>query len=89
MAKLAVLIKVLPVGLEVNLDDLVERIKKILPSKYEVKDYKKEPIAFGLHALILSIIMPEDVKGGTEELEKTISSIEGVSEVSVEYVSRV
>jgi len=89
MAKLAVIVKVLPEDVNVNLDELVSKIKKKLPEKYELKDYRKEPIAFGLQALLISVIMPENVEGGTEELEKIIAGVSGVGEVSVEYVSRI
>ena len=89
MAKLAVIVKVLPEDVNVNLDELVSKIKKKLSEKYELKDYRKEPIAFGLQALLISVIMPENVEGGTEELEKIIAGVSGVGEVSVEYVSRI
>ena len=89
MAKLAVIVKVLPEDINVNLDELVSKIKEKLPEKYELKDYRKEPIAFGLQALLISVIMPENVEGGTEELEKIIAGVSGVGEVSVEYVSRI
>ncbi len=89
MAKIAVIMKIFPKDIEVNLDELVNKIKASLPEIYELKDYRKEPIAFGLQALIVSIVMPENVEGGTEELEKTISNIPEVGEVSVEYVSRI
>lgn len=89
MGKLVVLIKVFPKGIDVDLDKLAESIRKKLPSNYEVKRYEKIPIAFGLSALVLSITMPENIRGGTEDLENIIKSVEGVSEVNVEYVSRI
>lgn len=89
MGKLVVLIKVFPKGIDVDLDKLAESIRKKLPSHYEVKRYEKIPIAFGLSALVLSITMPENIRGGTEDLENIIKNVEGVSEVNVEYVSRI
>ncbi len=89
MGKLVVIIKVFPKDININLDNLVETIRKNLPSYYEIKKYEKVPIAFGLSALVLSITMPEDVKGGTEELESLIKNLDEVSEVNVEYVSRI
>jgi len=89
MGKLVVIIKVFPKDININLDNLVETIKKNLPPYYEIKKYEKVPIAFGLSALVLSITMPEHVKGGTEELENLIRNLDEVSEVNVEYVSRI
>ena len=89
MGKLVVIIKVFPKDININLDNLVETIRKNLPPYYEIKKYEKVPIAFGLSALVLSITMPEYVKGGTEELENLIRSLDEVSEVNVEYVSRI
>lgn len=46
-----------------------------------------EPIAFGLKALNMIFVMDES-KGGTEELEKKISQIDGVESVEVTDVRR-
>lgn len=89
MGKLVVLIKVFPKDIDVDLDKLAESIRKKLPPHYEVARYEKIPIAFGLSALVLSITMPENIRGGTEELEGIIKNVEGVSEINVEYVSRI
>ena len=45
------------------------------------------PIAFGLKALDILFVMDE-AKGSTEELEKTVSQIEGVESVEVPDVRR-
>lgn len=89
MAKLLVIMKVLPTDIEINLDDLYEKIKKSLPEIYEVKGFDLIPIAFGLTALRLYVFMPENIEGGTEPLENAIMSVEGVSQVEVEIVHRV
>jgi len=46
-------------------------------------------VAFGIKVLRVLITMPENVEGGTEPLEQLVSSIPGVSQVEVEYVTRV
>lgn len=46
-----------------------------------------EPVAFGLNALIIMFTMPEE-RGGTEELEKSLALIHGVSSVQVTDVRR-
>jgi len=88
MARVVVLLKVYPSSTELDLNELKDRIGRSLPHGYELKDYSIEPIAFGLKALRLLIEMPEETEGGTEALEETIRSIDGVEEVEVETVHR-
>ena len=89
MARVLVVVKVLPTEIDIDLEDLKEKIKEKLPKEYEIKGYDIEPIAFGLKALRLYIFMPEEVEGGTEPLEKMIQEVEGVSQVEVETVHRI
>jgi len=89
MARVLVILKVLPEDVEIKPEELEERIKKALPEGYEVKGYDIEPIAFGLNALRLYVFMPEHTEGGTEKLEETIASVPGVSQVEVEVVHRI
>ncbi len=89
MARVLVIVKVLPTDIEINLEDLKKKIEEKLPEGYEVKGYDIEPIAFGLKALRLYIFMPENVEGGTEPLENMIQEVEGVSQVEVETVHRI
>ncbi|OYT62725.1 MAG: elongation factor 1-beta [Thermofilum sp. ex4484_15] len=88
VAKVAVLIRVFPESTETSLEELTDRIRNVLPSEYEIASRGEEPIAFGLKALLLKILMPEDKEGGTSELEEVISKVEGVSQVEVIMVSR-
>ncbi len=88
MAKVAVLLKVMPNSLDIKLNDLKNEITKYLPEGYQIIDSKEEPVAFGLKALILLVSMPENTEGGTEELESIIRNVEGVEDVEVETVSR-
>ena len=46
-----------------------------------------QPIAFGLKALILTVIV-EDKEGGTEAVEASISEIDEVESVQVVAVTR-
>ena len=89
MAKVLVVAKVYPEDININLDGLVEKIKEKLPEGYEITKYAKEPIAFGLNALRLFILIPEESEGGTSKLEELLQSIEGVQEIEIEAVHRV
>ncbi|WP_442786680.1 elongation factor 1-beta [Infirmifilum sp. NZ] len=89
MAKVAILVRILPEDAEIKPEDLYQRISQKLPEKYQIAQYQSEPIAFGLEALRMVILMPEDVEGGTEEIESILSGVPGVSQVDVLSVSRI
>ncbi|MEM0083757.1 MAG: elongation factor 1-beta [Candidatus Nezhaarchaeales archaeon] len=91
MAKVVVFLRVLPVDIEVDMESLKDRIRTAvvkLGEGFALQSYSIEPIAFGLKALRLAIVMPEETEGGTYILEENIRNIEGVGEVEVEFVSR-
>ena len=88
MARVIVVLRVLPSSIDVNLDELRSAIEKQLPEGYAIKGHGVEPIAFGLKALKLLVEMPEETEGGTESLEELIKSIDLVDEVEVETVHR-
>lgn len=83
MGEVIVSFKIMPESIETNLEKLEEKIKKeISPQKIE-----KEPIAFGLFALKVTKLIPEE-SGELEKVENRIKSLEGVGEVEVVEISR-
>ncbi len=76
-------LKVMPEDVDVNLEEIYEKIKQVAPEKVEIKDYKIEPIAFGLKALLILAVMPDEGGIGDQLIER-IQSIEGVESVEVE-----
>ncbi|GGT97034.1 elongation factor 1-beta [Sulfodiicoccus acidiphilus] len=88
MTDIMAVVKVFPEGDEVNLDKLTEEIRDKLPQGYRLVRTDKEPIAYGLNALVLFITLPEQTEGGTNPLEDTIGTIQGVSHVEVVNVTR-
>lgn len=89
MAKVLVVASVYPSSTDISLDDLVAKIKEKLPENYEITRYDKVPIAFGLNALKLYILIPEESEGGTFKLEEMLQNVEGVEEIEIEAVHRV
>jgi elongation factor 1-beta len=87
MARVVVTLKVMPEGVDVDLDGLLERIKTVIPEGTDVRATEIVPVAFGLKALRMNVARDESM-GGTDDIEEAIGSLEGVSQVEVEMVSR-
>lgn len=80
-------LKIMPVSPAVKLDELEVRLKEVI-NKFESKVHKveKQPIAFGLNALIFIIIWPDNK--GSDELEKALLRVEDVGSVQVTDIRR-
>jgi elongation factor 1-beta len=87
MARVVMTIKIMPDGIETDLDDLLNRIKSAIPQGTDVGAVETQPVAFGLKAIRMNLAR-EEAMGGTDDIEEAISAIEGVSQVEVERVSR-
>ncbi|MEM1722724.1 MAG: elongation factor 1-beta [Candidatus Jordarchaeales archaeon] len=88
MGKVVITVKVFPTSTDIPLDQLLDKIKASLPSEAKLHSSEKVPIAFGLNALRLNILVPEEEKAASQ-VESAIASTEGVSEIEVEMVRRI
>jgi elongation factor 1-beta len=88
MGKVAAKMKVMPQNPEIDLDDLQDRLGASLPEGAKINGFERDEVAFGLVALLPTVIVPDDA-GGTEAVEESFSGVDGVESVSVENVGRI
>jgi len=81
MGNVVVKLKIMPSSVDVD----IEKLKKEIEKRVKVQDSKIEPIAFGLKALKIIVIIPDSE--GTEKLENKLKVIKGVEDVDVESVT--
>ena len=83
MGEVMVTFKLMPTGVDVDLDAMEAQAKDSI----KADRISREPIAFGLVALKVIKIIPEQ-DGLMNELETRLKAIEGVSEVEVLEVTK-
>jgi elongation factor 1-beta len=88
MGKVAAKLKVMPQSPDIDLDELQERLEEALPEGATIKGFERDDVAFGLIALLPTVIVPDDA-GGTEAVEEAFQSVEGVESIAVENVGRI
>ena len=77
MGEVALQYRILPEGLEVDLDVLLASIKNALPAGASLRASEQKPVAYGLKALHVLIVM-DDKKGGSEVVEEALGKVPGV-----------
>ena len=87
MTRLVARIKILPTDSETDMESLANVLKSNVPEGMELKAHAKEPIAFGLNALVGNFLL-DDAEGEMEKLEESIRKIEGAGEIQVINISR-
>jgi elongation factor 1-beta len=87
MTRLVARIRILPAEADSDLEDVVQRLKTVIPGGIQMMAHAKEPIAFGLEAIVGDFLM-EDQAGQMDKLEELIKNTEGVGEIDVINISR-
>lgn len=83
MAQVIVTFKIMPADGDTNIDQLEKNVKE----KLKPERISREPIAFGLVAVIATKLIDE-VEGEMDRVENLIKSIDGVGEVEITEVNR-
>jgi elongation factor 1-beta len=87
MGSYLVRVKVMPSGPEVPSDQLLESVKGVLGKEMSLKGSKVDPIAFGLYALIVDIVAPEE-EGMVDKVEQAVAKAPLVTQSDLMGVSR-
>jgi elongation factor 1-beta len=83
MAEVILGLKVMPKSSDVDLDKLESQLKtEVNPERMQ-----REPIAFGLIAILITVVV-EDAEGVMDKVEERIRSIPDVGEVEVTGMTR-
>ena len=86
MGDVLVTYKIMHSGVDVDLEKMKKEIEEKLNGIAKINDFSEEPIAFGLKALIVRVIV-KDEGGITEKIEGILQNIENVQGVVVGEVT--
>ena len=83
MATAGIQFKIMPTGVDVDLEELKEKIKTKVESFNSgvFNSAEEQPIAFGLKALLVTMALSEDEE--SDLVENALKEIEGVSSVEL------
>jgi len=87
VGKIVIAYKIFPSESSVDLNLLKEKITKELSEIASIQRFAEEPIAFGLSALVVNMVLPE-TEGILDETEKKLTDMEEVSQIQTLGVNR-
>nr|QNO44231.1 elongation factor 1-beta [Methanosarcinales archaeon ANME-2c ERB4]QNO46527.1 elongation factor 1-beta [Methanosarcinales archaeon ANME-2c ERB4] len=87
MGEVVAVIKIMPNGVDVDLEKLKENLAAAVPAGIDLNGIAEEPIAFGLVALMATVVVG-DVEGGTDSVENAFAEVPDVESVQVAEIGR-
>ncbi len=88
MGDVAVLLKILPTDVELNIESLKDAVVSKVKPLCQVNKVEINEVGFGLKAIKIQVIVPDE-EGKIDQIEETITSVEGVGQVDTEEVTLV
>ena len=87
MAAVIASLRIMPDSADRDLNKLKDALRAAMPASGKLESLELKPIAFGLKAIMATIVVSDEA-GGTEPVEEAFSKVEGVEGVTVESVGR-
>jgi len=88
MGKVLLTFEIMPDGIEVDLGDMRKKVESKIKSFCKIEQVEIKPIAFGLQALMMNIVV-EDEEGMMDRVEQDICSVPGVQNARVYALNRI
>jgi len=82
MGQVAVLFRLMPQGVETDMEAMAKAIRTALPSGVTVRGMQVKDIAFGLKSLLVSVVMA-DTGGILDSTEQSLAKVPHVESVEV------
>ena len=82
MGQVAVLFRLMPQGVDTNLEEMARGVRSSLPASVTVRGMQVKDIAYGLKALLVSVVM-NDEGGILESVEQELAQVPHVESVEV------
>lgn len=87
MGSYVIRLKILPEDTQTEHQKIVDSVAKVLPADAKIRGQKLEPIAFGLSAILLDVVVPEE-EGAIDRVEQLVSTAPLVGQCEFMGVSR-
>jgi elongation factor 1-beta len=88
MGDVAVVLKILPSDSDVNVTSMMTAVKQALKGICELNKIEEQEVAFGLKAIRLEVIVPDE-EGKIGLVESRLQSVDGVGQVDTDEVTLV
>lgn len=82
MGQVAVLFRLMPQGVETDLNAIAKEVRGAVPKGVTVRGMQVKAIAFGLKSLLVSVVM-DDAGGVLESTERAFAKVPHVGSVEV------
>lgn len=82
MGQVAVLFRLMPHGVETDLDAVARGVRDSAPQGVRIRGMQVKDVAFGLRSLLVSAVM-DDTGGILESTEHALAKVPGVESVEV------
>jgi len=82
MGQVAVLLRVMPQGVETDLNEMAKGVRAAMPQGVTIRGMQVKDIAFGLKSLLVAVVM-NDAGGLLEMTERSLATVPHVESIEV------